>query len=167
MKERNGTRRSRTGKTEEGKTKETKETIWVLYPDADVPPGSYRRATGQCRLVLSINKHLELVALPAGLRLPQAVFTKQTSPLWLNPNPHKYTLISCVLVRIPGLTKVTSGVTSAGVDRILLKWVQFLPLVKHLSLRCQGHGWSTLHSLKHFRKGKSLNRIWLTGFPVS
>lgn len=32
-------------------------------------------------VVLSINKHLDPVALPAGLRLPQAVLTKQTSPL--------------------------------------------------------------------------------------
>jgi len=80
MKERNGTRRTRAGKTGEGGKKETKEAIWRLNPDVDVPPDSYRRATGQCRLVLSINRHLDLLALPAGLRLLQAVLTKQTSP---------------------------------------------------------------------------------------
>lgn len=68
-------------KQEREKKEETKETIWGLYPDTDVPPDSYRKAKGQCRLVLSINRHLDLVALPAGLRLPQAVLTKQTSPL--------------------------------------------------------------------------------------
>lgn len=117
MKERNATTTRRTGKTGVEKKGKKRETIWGLHPDIDVPPDSNRRAKGQCRLVLSINRHLDLVALTAGLRLPQAVLTKQTSPLWLDPKPHTYTLISCVLVWIPGLTKVTSGV-----DWILFKW---------------------------------------------
>lgn len=81
MKERSGTRRSRAGKTGLEKNEEMTETIWGLYPDTHVPPDSYRRAKGQCWLVLPINRHLDPVALPAGLHLPQAVLTKQTTPL--------------------------------------------------------------------------------------
>lgn len=39
------------------------------------------REKGQCRLVLSVKKHLDPVALPAGFHRPQAVLTKQTSLL--------------------------------------------------------------------------------------
>lgn len=170
MKELNETRRSRAGKTEEGKKRKKQETIWRLYPDVDVPPDSYRRATGQCRLVLSINRHLDLLALPAGLRLPQAVLTKQTYPFWLEPNPHTYTLISCVHVRIAGLTKVTSGVASDWVDRFLLKWaaLRLSPISETSqpqksrphSVRWTSDAFGT-QNWKQFREGKSLN---LTGW---
>lgn len=121
MKERSGTRRSRAWKTQEEQKGEAKETIQGFNPDGDVPSDSHRRAGGQCRLVLSISRHLDPVTLPAGLHLPQGVHTKQTSPLWLEPNPHTYTLISCVLFRIPGLTEVTSGVVYSSLSRTFIQ----------------------------------------------
>lgn len=69
--------RTRARKIGEEQKGEVKETIQGFNSGGD----SYRRAEGQCRLVLSISRHLDPVALPAGLRLPQAVLTKQTSLL--------------------------------------------------------------------------------------
>ncbi len=113
MKERSGTRRSRARKTWKEQKGEAKETIQWFNPDGDVPSDSHRRAGGQCRLVLSISRHLDPVALPAGLRLPQAVHTKQTSLLWLEPNPHTHFMCA---FRIPGLTEVTSGVVYSSLS---------------------------------------------------